>query len=209
MYAVYELGQDTGNYQVSQSGDHYAFTLHNADGDVIAESRPGADYDATEVSVLIQSLVRFFKGIANPSLGIAVTTGPQGDPCAYDNDPYSFRISVILPGWTERFADPNFRQFAERVIREEAPAHVHARICWISRFAMKDLETCYADWLQANAQFLTDPNSNHQASEKLQALVQKLAGLKNYYMARSVLHDCTGEGNSSAIILDNSILGNS
>ena len=46
-------------------------------------------------------------------------------------DPYSFRISVILPGWTERFSNKDFRIYMEKIIREEIPAHVLARICWI------------------------------------------------------------------------------
>ncbi|MEW4922922.1 hypothetical protein [Algibacter sp. 2305UL17-15] len=46
-------------------------------------------------------------------------------------DPYSFRVSVILPGWPNRFSNKDFRNYMEKIIREEIPAHVLARICWI------------------------------------------------------------------------------
>lgn len=46
-------------------------------------------------------------------------------------DPYSYRITVVLPGWTYRFANPDFRNFMEELIRKEIPAHILARICWI------------------------------------------------------------------------------
>jgi len=46
-------------------------------------------------------------------------------------DPYSFRVTIILPGWTYRFGNKDFRDFAEQLIREELPAHVLAKICWV------------------------------------------------------------------------------
>ncbi len=46
-------------------------------------------------------------------------------------DPYSFRLTVVLPGWTYRFSNPDFRNFLEELIRKELPAHILARICWI------------------------------------------------------------------------------
>lgn len=46
-------------------------------------------------------------------------------------DPYSFRVSLILPGYTKRFSDVDFRMFMENLIANEIPAHVLPRICWI------------------------------------------------------------------------------
>lgn len=46
-------------------------------------------------------------------------------------DPYSYRLSVVLPGYTQRFGDIDFRNFMEELIREELPAHILPRICWI------------------------------------------------------------------------------
>ncbi|MDN3670815.1 hypothetical protein QWY93_15955 [Echinicola jeungdonensis] len=46
-------------------------------------------------------------------------------------DPYSFRVSVVLPGFTYRFANKEFRNYMENLIREELPSHIVAKICWI------------------------------------------------------------------------------
>ena len=42
-------------------------------------------------------------------------------------DPYSYRVSIVLPGYTYRFSNPDFRRYAETVIRQELPAHVIAK----------------------------------------------------------------------------------
>ncbi|MDZ8055896.1 MAG: hypothetical protein RMX68_016645 [Aulosira sp. ZfuVER01] len=67
-------------------------------------------------------------------------------------DPYSFWISVILPYWPERFADMDFRNFVERTLRLEAPAHVALKIAWLDVFQMREFEVAYHDWLQEVAQ---------------------------------------------------------
>ena len=46
-------------------------------------------------------------------------------------DPYSFRVSIILPGYTKRFADVDFRLYMENLIAREIPAHILPRVCWI------------------------------------------------------------------------------
>jgi uncharacterized protein YaaR (DUF327 family) len=38
---------------------------------------------------------------------------------------------VVLPGFAYRFQDPDFRRYAETVIRQEIPAHILAKICWV------------------------------------------------------------------------------
>lgn len=50
-------------------------------------------------------------------------------------DPYSFKVSVVLPGYTHRFSDPDFRSYMEQVIQAELPSHVIPRICWIGHRA--------------------------------------------------------------------------
>ena len=54
----------------------------------------------------------------------------DGQDCC-SMDPYSFRVSVVLPGYTQRYSDPDFRNYLELLIQRELPAHVVPRICWI------------------------------------------------------------------------------
>jgi hypothetical protein len=51
-------------------------------------------------------------------------------PC--DADPYSFRLTFVMPGWTAPYnLNLDMRQFAERTIRREIPAHLLGKICWV------------------------------------------------------------------------------
>lgn len=81
----------------------------------------------------------------------------SGDPflpvCAdcVETDPYSYRIHIILPAYGKRFSNREFRRFAEEVIREETPAHILPKICWISQEDMAELEKQYHEWIKLKA----------------------------------------------------------
>jgi len=98
-------------------------------------------------------------------------------------DPYSFRVSVVLPGWTERFSNMDFRNFMEDLIRRELPAHVLARICWIGypdgavendKNEMIQLETAWKT-------FLETMNKNDQDIQVLKDLRNILSKLHSIY----------------------------
>ncbi|ACF11305.1 hypothetical protein Cpar_0892 [Chlorobaculum parvum NCIB 8327] len=47
-------------------------------------------------------------------------------------DPYSFQLTVIMPGWHAPFdSNIDLRRSIERTIRQEIPAHLLGKICWI------------------------------------------------------------------------------
>jgi len=47
-------------------------------------------------------------------------------------DPYSFRLSFVMPGWTAPFdTDLGLCAFADRTIAQELPSHLLAKVCWI------------------------------------------------------------------------------
>lgn len=48
-----------------------------------------------------------------------------------EEDPYSFRLTLVMPGWLNQFRNVDFRRFAERTIRLETPAHLLVKICWV------------------------------------------------------------------------------
>ncbi len=49
-----------------------------------------------------------------------------------DEDPYSFRLTFVMPGWTAPFdKNMDMRNFADRTIRRETPSHLLSKICWI------------------------------------------------------------------------------
>lgn len=64
------------------------------------------------------------------------------------SDPYSFWATVVLPGWTERFREPNFRDAFQHLLRREAPAHLGLRILWLGPKQFCQFESLYESWLR-------------------------------------------------------------
>lgn len=128
-------------------------------------------------------------------------------------DPYSYRVSVVLPGYTLRFANTDFRNYIEKIIKEELPAHVLAKICWIG-YREKDVkdpaenqlvqfEKTYKDYLFAK----TDLNQE-QPEPQLISFIKALTVLDNVYPTGR-LFDCGDENErlSDKIILGKTNLG--
>ncbi|MCI3935575.1 hypothetical protein MQX03_00060 [Chryseobacterium aahli] len=111
-------------------------------------------------------------------------------------DPYSFRVSVVLPGFAYRFQDPDFRRYAETVIRQEIPAHVLAKICWVGD-RMSETETAQEDLEKfevALKKYLSDKAKNNTAGlgTSISELVLALTYLNNIYRPGRLL-DCAVE----------------
>ncbi|MCG8701783.1 MAG: hypothetical protein MI922_27265, partial [Bacteroidales bacterium] len=134
---------------------------------------------------------------------VTVCTDPN---CAHCDplDPYSFRISVILPGWTERFENIDFRKFVEKTIRMETPAHILARICWIGKDQMTEFEELYQYYL--TAKFKEKVNDASIPTTLHQSFLDKLQELYTIYH-EGHLHDCSDDNLDNTIILGGSTLG--
>ena len=53
------------------------------------------------------------------------------EPCA-DADPWSFRLTLVLPGWSAPYSDDlDWRDFATATVQEEVPAHLLPKVCWV------------------------------------------------------------------------------
>ncbi|HKI88203.1 MAG TPA: hypothetical protein VKA38_04190 [Draconibacterium sp.] len=132
-------------------------------------------------------------------------------------DPYSYRVTVVLPGWTYRFVNPDFRAFMEDLIRKELPAHVLARICWIgyrvnqvpdNENEMLSFESAYKDFL-----FLkTTSGQEHdeiELTEKTNDFIEILNELNSVYPSGRLI-DCDDEDEEleGKIILGRTNIGN-
>lgn len=115
-------------------------------------------------------------------------------------DPYTFRISIVLPGYTQRFSDINFRRFAEDLIRKEIPAHILAKICWVGRRknTVEDIENDLLQFEENLRKFLIDKTNGKQDS--LPELIEAVNNLNNYYLPGQ-LHDCDSQEIEGKIIL--------
>ena len=118
-------------------------------------------------------------------------------------DPYSFRISIILPGYTLRFSNTNFRVFFEKLLRKECPAHILPRICWIGEEHMALFEKAYKSWLQLKRGLPNDKTKYAKATEKL---IQLLGEIHTIY-PEGTLHDCHEDVDENPIVLGRTNLG--
>lgn len=126
-------------------------------------------------------------------------------------DPYSFRVSIVLPGWTERYSNIDFRRFMEDLIQKELPSHILAKICWIGYPASFDtgtdeneimiLEDAYKAWLLAKTNM-----GQKQPITKMKNLISIMSSLHTIY-TQSKLHNCKNDDAQQSVILGRTNLG--
>jgi len=147
----------------------------------------------------------------NPNTFMPICT----DECANCEpiDPYSYRVSIVLPGYTLRFSNTDFRNYMERIIKEELPAHVLAKICWVgyrdnevedpNDNELLQFENAYKTYLLAKT-----PLDQEQPEPELSKLIETLSSLNNVYPTGR-LFDCDNENEElyGRIILGKTNLG--
>lgn len=128
-------------------------------------------------------------------------------------DPYSFKATVVLPGWLARFRNRYFRNYAERLFREEAPAHCLLKICWVGREDMIVFQQAYKQWIdkyqKLKLKYCTENLSETFKTQYNKALSELVSALKelNTIYDEGTLYDCKESELDNPIILNNSSLG--
>ena len=131
---------------------------------------------------------------------LPICVDPNCDDCE-DHDPYSFRISIILPAYANRFFNMDFRRYCERVIRTETPAHILPRICWVNNEQLLEFENAYQDWLEVKGGRINDDDR-----AILRRLLFILSHLKNVYPPAR-LQDCSSTEEIQLFLLNQNALG--
>lgn len=129
---------------------------------------------------------------------LPICAEPDCGPDCSGDDPYSYRLHIVLPAEAGRFANMDFRRFAEDVIRQETPAHLLPKICWVSNADMTRIEAAWAAWRA----LLAGRDTTGRAA-KFAELRDALYQAKNAYPA-PVLADCEA---AEKFILGRSALG--
>jgi len=84
----------------------------------------GLDEPATNEILVVEHLVLRPAFAGDAFLGYDTQKNCQADP-------YSFRITIVMPGWKEPYSsNMALRRFAERTIDQQVPAHLAAKTCW-------------------------------------------------------------------------------
>lgn len=90
------------------------------------------------------------KEIDDSLLEVVIDEEKKCDACQVEN-PYTCVVSIVLPHWQGRFGNMDFRNFFDRQLRMEAPAHTFLNICWVSCQQMAEFELKYKAWLMENS----------------------------------------------------------
>ncbi len=125
------------------------------------------------------------------------------DNCAFcgDEDPYSFKLSIVLPYWPTRFRKIAYRRLVEQLAHTECPAHLLPKVCWADPFAWQELEDAWHSWLHAQKQ--TDETVKMNANARL---IRALEDVETVY-PEAVLHDCEDDKDENPVILNQTKLG--
>ncbi len=105
------------------------------------------------------------------------TKTPDWNEALWENF-YPLRFSVMLPAWTARCRDPNFRLLAEETFALNAPAHTFGQCLWLETDEMSAFEQSHGEWLRLRR----DRNATVEAIDAAAVdLVDQLLG----YQARA------------------------
>ncbi|HET9440037.1 MAG TPA: hypothetical protein VFO52_07695 [Longimicrobiales bacterium] len=199
----------------AEDGRHY-FNIVDDTGEVIGwrneffrtpEARDAAisalieylrSHYSDEGMYLIESILLRPQQASDPFLPICAD--PNCTDCA-DADPYSYRIHIVLPAFAGRFRDMEFRRWCEQVIREETPAHILPRICWIGRDDMAELERTYREWIS-----LKSGRERARRAQRLSSFIHSLFAVRNVYPVQS-LRECDAPEGEEKFILGQTALG--
>ncbi|MBL0741126.1 hypothetical protein [Chryseolinea lacunae] len=220
---VIETGSETSNYSIQPAGANFIIVL----GDLLTSE--GTFSSALAAQQAIDALAQEMKTPCNDPVGLHLiehillrprpVTPPaktfdlmqvclDGCDCPCELDPYTFRASVVLPYWPQHFDNMAFRAYFENKIREEAPAHVQLRICWLNNDLLREFEIRYKKWIEMLAAYAFDKETTVDAfREANDNMLDILTHLHSEYPL-ATLHDCdeSKEG-SNTVVLGKTVLG--
>ena len=210
------------NYSVIQTGAVYNINVTDNSGTNLAISNDFATANAANAS-----LTQFITDFNNEcdALGLhliehvllrprnnlfafaPVCLDPNCDFCG-EQDPYSFKMSVVLPYWPAQFRSMAFRSYFEDIIRQEVPAHTMVKVCWINDQSLYTFENDYKAWITALANYSFDDTAINITTLQTanDALVQQLFNLHSEYPV-ATLHDCDESQDTNPVMLGKTILG--
>ncbi|MBO9700584.1 MAG: hypothetical protein J7604_10275 [Sporocytophaga sp.] len=86
-------------------------------------------------------------------------------------DFFSYRASIILPNWTARFGNKEFRAIIEDTIHENKPANISFNCFWLHPSQMQEFETVYYLWMEELRQENPDKDLLDEYSNQLSELL--------------------------------------
>jgi hypothetical protein len=209
--ALREIGQvaqyitQKSNYEVAKGKQWYVNLLDDT-GEVIATRKQHfktkADAEAARDGIIAFAKTVFAS--QDPLLPICIPPPPEcnTDTCG-EEDPYSFRMTVVMNGELGIVnSDIVFRRFAEKTIREEVPAHLGVKICWVSTEQFNEFQQRYCKWLEELAKETPDAK---ELKLRFKDLMNVFVKLKNVY-PEARLHDCVDGNDENRVLLGQTVI---
>lgn len=226
---VLDLAGDLSKFSISttESGTQFIIQVKDSTGKVLALSQQQFSTNTEAVTALAEIHTIIAKNQSEEGMFLVENllllpevqvpgspVEPLPDDCGFmpicadencddcdSNDPYSFRISIVLPAYAKRFLNIDFRRYAERIIRMETPAHLYPKICWVNNEQLQEFEKAYKDWLDVKAGLATDKDKI-----KLERFISILTTLKTVYPPAR-LQDCSNTEECRLFLLNQNALG--
>lgn len=216
------FAMDGEHYNITGTAGSFIIQVDDNDGNIITQSNTFADSDAATKG--LQLFIDEFNTECN-SAGLhliehvllrprnntfklaPVCLDPACDFCG-EQDPYSFRISVVLPFWPKHFRSMAFRHYFEDILRSEAPAHTAVKVCWVDNATMYGFDKAYKAWIEALANYAYDNSAINLTALQTtnDALLLLLFTLHSEYPV-AALHDCEESKDTNPVMLGKTILG--
>jgi hypothetical protein len=149
--ALMKAGVHRGNYSVLEAGDQQGWLCLNVDGE---RCWPIALKPLDELprygQQFMDRLIALSKGCEGFHLLEHLLLRPRGEQAGFKLDPafHAHRVSVVLPGFTARFADLGCRAWVEEMIAQNLPAHILPTFYWLDFVFMTQFELRYHYWLE-------------------------------------------------------------
>jgi hypothetical protein len=86
-------------------------------------------------------------------------------------DFFSYRVSVILPTWTARFSNKEFRSIVEDTIHEQKPANIALNCYWLNPTQLEEFERVYYQWMEQKRNPEVDKAHLNQLQNQLSELL--------------------------------------
>jgi hypothetical protein len=139
------------NYRVLPSDDgHGWLCLHVADGACWPIVRLPVDQLVAAGQQLRQMLIDINRRCEGFHVLEHVLLRPRGAQVSRSvpAEFYAHRVSVTLPAFTARFADPGCRAWVEELIAQNLPAHILPQFYWLDFVLLAQFEQRHASWLK-------------------------------------------------------------
>jgi hypothetical protein len=221
---VIETGNDPDNYSIDTAGGR--FTIKLADkltGETIFADNQHAQDAINEIAMEMATAcndpvgLHLIEHILLRPRQVVPAAGKSFDlmqvclhdcDCLCELDPYTFRASVVLPYWPQHFDNMAFREYFENKIREEAPAHIMIKVCWLNNDLMREFEVRYKKWIETLAAYYFNKIANLDAfRDANDKLIEILTQLHSEY-PQATLHDCVeSKEGSNTVVLGKTVLG--